>query len=517
MRTLFSILAVAACAAWGQEAAVIPRPVSVTSGTGVFHWKPGMKLAVDAGSAQAGRVLEAGLNLKAEATAAKPAAGIRVTVDPALAVPSGEGYTLDVTPSLISIRGKGPAGAFYGAQTLLQLMPSGQASEVRAVRIKDYPRFVWRGLMLDTARHFLPKPAVLKFIDLAAMQKMNVVQLHLTDDQGWRIEIRKYPLLTGVGSMRKQTLIGHEEKPKGFDGKPHGGFYSQADIAEMVQYARERFVELVPEIEMPGHAQAALAAYPELGNTSQKLEVFTQWGVNPNVFNVEERTILFLQDVLTEVMQMFPGKFIHVGGDEVPLDQWKASPAAQARMKQLGLTKEVQLHGYLMRRMDQFLTQHGRRMVGWDEILEGGVDQSATVMSWRGNKGGIEAAKMGHDVVMAPTTHTYFDYYQTKSPSEPLAIGGFLPLETVYGFEPVPPELTAEQGKHVLGTQGQAWSEYMPVASHMEYMLFPRLTALAEVAWTPAARKNYADFQKRLPVMEQRWKAMGVNYHPSQK
>ncbi|MBI4892462.1 MAG: beta-N-acetylhexosaminidase [Acidobacteria bacterium] len=500
---------------WGQEAAVIPRPVSATNRPGVFHWKPGMKLVVDARSAAAGRLLAAALGTPAEEGAAKAAAGIRVRVDPALQVPSDEGYVLDVGPKLISILGKGPAGAFYGAQTLLQLMPAGQGSEVRCVRVKDYPRFAWRGMMLDTARHFMPKPAVLKFIDLLAMQKLNVLQLHLTDDQGWRIEIRKYPMLTGTGSMRKETREGHENKRQGFDGKPHGGYYSQADIAEIVKYAQDRFVEIVPEIEMPGHAQAALAAYPELGNTNQKLDVFTQWGVNKNVFNVNEKTILFLQDVLDEVMQMFPGKFIHVGGDEVPLDQWKASPAAQARMKQLGLEEVVELHGYFIRRMDQFITAHGRRLVGWDEILEGGVDKSATVMSWRGSKGGIAAAKDGHDVVMAPTTHTYFDYYQAKDPKEPLAIGGFLPLEKVYSFEPVPAELTPEQGKHILGTQGQAWTEYMPTPSHVEYMLFPRLTALAEVAWTPAARKDYADFRKRLPGMEQRWKALGVNYRPS--
>ncbi len=266
---------------------------------------------------------------------------------------------------------------------------------------------------------------------------------------------------------------------------------------------------------MPGHAQAAIASYPELGNTGEPLEVLTHWGVNKNVFNVNEKTILFLQDVLDEVLALFPSKFIHVGGDEVPLDQWKSSPQAQARMKDLGLSSEVQLHGYFIRRMDDFLTKHGRRLIGWDEILEGGVNPSATVMSWRGTKGGIKAAKAGHDVVMADNTHTYFDYYQSKDPNEPLAIGGFLPLEMVYSFDPIPPELSAQEGKRILGTQGQLWTEYIATPEHLEYMAFPRMVALAEVAWSPASVKDYASFLERLRVQEERWKVLGVNFRPT--
>jgi hexosaminidase len=503
----------AMCVAAAAEIAVTPRPVAVTPLQGVFQMDSSIMLAADPRAPQASRLLSHQLALKSAASIKACGNCVHITVVPGLAVPSDEGYVLEVTPNSVEIRGKGPAGAYYGAQSLLQLLNS--AKQVPCVRIEDYPRFQWRGVLLDPARHFIPKQAVLKFIDEFAAQKMNVLHLHLTDDQGWRVEIRKYPRLTEVGSMRKETRAGHEREAKGFDGKPHGGFYSQADIREIVAYAADRFVSILPEIEMPGHAQAALAAYPELGNTGEKLEVFTRWGVNKNVFNVNESTILFLQNVLDEVLMLFPNKFIHVGGDEVPFDQWKASPAAQARMKELGLKSEAELHGYFIRRMDQFLTKRGRRLVGWDEILEGGVDRSATVMSWRGNKGGIAAARLGHDVVMAPNSHTYFDYYQAKSPGEPLAIGGFVPLEKVYEFDPVPPELTAEEGRRILGTQGQLWSEYMPTPERVEYMAFPRSTALAEVAWTPKARTDYADFLRRLRGFEQRWKSRGVNFRPT--
>jgi hexosaminidase len=514
MRTLACILILAAgCAA--AEVPVIPRPVSVTAGEGVFQIRANTALMVDSRCAEAGRLLAAQLPLRPSARAGRRDNGISIAVDPQLNLPSEEGYVLEVTAKRVEIRGKGPAGAYYGAQSLLQLIEPGGAKRIRAVRIEDYPRFPWRGLLLDPARHFLPKAAVLKFIDALAMHKLNSLHLHLTDDQGWRVEIKRYPRLTGVGSMRKETRVGHEREGKGFDGQPHGGFYTQADIRQMAAYARERFVNLVPEIEMPGHAQAAIAAYPELGNTGEKLEVWTRWGVNRNVFNVNESTIVFLQNVLEEVLAMFPGRYIHVGGDEVPLDQWKASREAQARMKELGLRREIELHGYFIRRMDKYLTERGRRLVGWDEILEGGADRSAVVMSWRGNKGGIEAARKGHDVVMAPNTHTYFDYYQAKTPGEPLAIGGFVPLEKVYEFDPVPPELTAEEAKRILGAQGQLWAEYMPTPAAVEYMAFPRAAALAEVVWTPEPRRNYADFRARLAAHERRLKALGLNFRPA--
>jgi hexosaminidase len=509
-------------------AAVIPLPERMEAGNGAFVVKPGAVIVAGGPARAAGeylaQVLAPATGFRLKVVERGPGRNvIRITLNSSWKDLGQEGYRLEASSQRVEIRAAAAAGAFYGVQTLRQLLPAAvYASTVQhgiewtvpAAKIEDRPRLAWRGALIDVARHFMPKETILKFIDLLAMQKMNTLQLHLTDDQGWRVEIRKYPRLTQVGGMRKETRLGHERRSKEFDGKPHGGFYTQADIREMVEYGRSRHVTLVPEIEMPGHAQAALAAYPELGNTGQKLEVFTYWGVNRNVFNVDERTILFLQDVLGEVTEMFPGRFIHVGGDEVPLDQWKASAEAQARLKELGLKETVQLHGYFIRRMDEYLRGKGRRLVGWDEILEGGVDRSATVMSWRGSKGGIQAARQGHDVVMAPNTHTYFDYYQGKPEEEPLAIGGFVPLEKVYAFDPVPSELNVEEAKRIMGTQGQLWTEYIPTPSQLEYMAFPRLAALAEAAWRPAGTGDYAKFVERLRVQEERWKALGVRFRP---
>jgi hexosaminidase len=371
-------------------------------------------------------------------------------------------------------------------------------------------------MMLDVARHFMPKEFVLKFIDLVAFHKMNSLHLHLTDDQGWRIEIKKYPRLTEVGAWRDETLVGHSsQKPHRFDGKRHGGFYSQDDIREIVDYAAQRYVTILPEIEMPGHAQSAIAAYPELGTTGRPLPVLTYWGVNPNIFNANEETIVFLQNVLTEVLDLFPSPFIHVGGDEAVKEQWERSPEAQARIAELGLEDEHELQSYFIKRMDSFLAERGRRLIGWDEILEGGLAPGATVMSWRGVKGGIEAAKAGHDVVMAPTTHTYLDYYQSRDKEkEPLAIGGFLPLEKVYSFHPIPRQLTKEEAKHVLGAQAQLWAEYIPNPEHMEYMAFPRMVALSECVWTPKEKKDFDDFKNRLKTHLQRLDVLDVNYRP---
>ncbi|MFC1761029.1 beta-N-acetylhexosaminidase [Planctomycetota bacterium] len=341
---------------------------------------------------------------------------------------------------------------------------------------------------------------------------------HLTEDQGWRIEIKKYPKLTEVGAWRKETLVGHaRNKPHTFDSKRHGGFYTQDEIRDIVTYAKQRFVTVVPEIEMPGHAQAAIAAYPELGVTGESLEVLTWWGVNPNILNVEESTIQFMQDVLIEVLDLFDSPFIHIGGDEAPKKQWEESERVQARMQALGLSDEHALQSWFIKRMDTFLAERDRRLIGWDEILEGGLAPGATVMSWRGQKGGIVAARAGHDVVMAANGYTYFDYYQSKAKTEPLAIGGYLPLEKVYGFDPVPPELSPTEAVHILGVQGQVWTEYIPTPSHAEYMAFPRVCALAEVAWTPVAAKNFAAFQKRLHRHMTRLQVLAVNARPLEK
>ncbi len=451
---------------------------------------------------------------------------ISLKLDATLTRLGNEGYLLDVTPQRVAIRAPRDAGVFYGVQTLSQLFPPAIFSPVRqgvvwdlqAVHVEDQPRFGWRGAMLDVCRYFMPKEFVLEFIDLLALHKLNTFHWHLTDDQGWRIEIKKYPRLTQVGAWRKQTRLGHEGRnAHGFDKQPHGGFYTQREIREVVEYARQRHITVVPEIEMPGHAQAAIAAYPHLGVKGEPLEVLTRWGISANIFNPNEQTILFMQDVLGEVVKLFPGTFIHVGGDEAIKDQWKASPQVQARIKELGLKDEHELQSYFIRRMDSFLTSKGRRLIGWDEILEGGLAPGATVMSWRGVKGGITAAKSGHDVVMAPTTHTYLDYYQSQDPGELHAIGGHLPLETVYAFEPIPEDLTAEESRHVLGAQAQIWTEYIPTPGHVEYMAFPRLIALSEVAWSPKERKNYPDFLARLGVHEGRLQLLNVNFRPIKK
>jgi hexosaminidase len=433
-----------------------------------------------------------------------------------------EGYMLSARPGGVTLTARTEAGLFYAAQTLRQLLPpaifsptplADVAWSVPAVDITDRPRFKWRGMHLDVARHFMPLEFVKKFIDLLALHKMNVFHWHLTEDQGWRIEIKKYPKLTEVGAWRKETRAGHERDKAGFDGVPHGGFYTQAEARQVVAYAAERHITVVPEIEMPGHAQAAIAAYPELGNTDEKLEVWTQFGINTHVVNVEESTIQFYQDVLREVLDVFPSKYIHIGGDECPKEEWRASERAQASMRELDLKDEDALQSWFIRRMDDFLNAHGRTLVGWDEILEGGLAPNAVVMSWRGEEGGIAAAKAHHDVVMAPNAHTYFDHYQSEDrTSEPLAIGGFLPLEKVYGYEPIPPQLKADEATHVLGAQGQLWTEYMKTPQHVEYMAFPRLCALAEVVWSPREGRDFAEFTQRLATHLARLDALNVNY-----
>ena len=436
-----------------------------------------------------------------------------------------EGYELDVTPASIQIRAAALAGVFYGTQSLRQLLPprafsrstvSGVSWTVPALEILDYPRFSWRGSHLDVGRHFMPVTFVKKFIDLLAAHKLNRFHWHLTEDQGWRLEIKRYPRLTSVGAWRRQTIIG---RPRGdstrwrFDKKRHGGFYTQDQVRDVVKYAAERFITVVPEIEMPGHAQAAISAYPELGVTGEQIPVWTRWGVARNILNAEDSTVRFMQNVLEEVLELFPSEFIHIGGDEAPKDFWATSPRIQQRIRELGLFGEAQLQSWFIHQMDAFLTSKGRRLIGWDEILEGGLAPGAAVMSWRGYRGGIAAAKEGHDVVMSPTTYTYFDFYPTRNNRrEPLAIGGFLPLDSVYVFEPVPRDLSPEEARHVLGAQSQLWTEYMPTSRQVEYMAFPRLGALAEVVWTPVERKDLTDFKLRLPSYLSRLGSYGVNY-----
>ncbi len=512
---------------------VIPQPVEMKVQAGEFILSKDTVILTDESLSMLARRLSCRLEPAtgyALAVMTKKSArgkAIVLLLDRQLSRLGREGYQLTVTPRQVSIRAAEPAGVFYGIQTMLQLLPpdifreakvAGMAWNVPCVQIEDYPRFQWRGLMLDCSRHFMPKEFVKKFIDLSAMLKMNSFHWHLTDDQGWRIEIKKYPRLTEVGAWRKETLVGRLHESTTFDSVRHGGFYTQEDIREIVAYAHDRFINVVPEIEMPGHAQAAIAAYPELGCAGKPLEVFTTFGVNPNIFNPSESTLRFLQDVLTEVLELFPSPFIHVGGDEAIKPQWKASAEIQARIKELGLKNEEEMQSYFIKRMDEFLTSKGRRLIGWDEILEGGLAPNATVMSWRGEKGGIAAAKAGHDVVMTPTNYTYLDYYQSKdTKNEPLAIGGYLPLEVVYNYEPIPKEIAASDTHHVLGSQGQIWTEYIPNPKQAEFMAFPRAAALAETTWSPKVRKQYADFIERLMLQQKRWDARDVNYRPQQQ
>lgn len=445
---------------------------------------------------------------------------IYLKIDTALTHLGQEGYALDVTPQHITIRGASSAGVFYAVQTFRQLLPVEIFAEtvvqsewrIPSVAIEDHPRFSWRGLMLDTARHFIPKAEIFKFIDLLALHKMNVLHLHLTDDQGWRVEIKKYPGLTEVGSQRKETIVGHARKSQGYDGIPHGGFYSQEDLREIVAYASARFITIVPEVDIPGHAMSAIAAYPEFGVTGKSIEVGTTWGIFPYLYSPTEEALQFLRDVFTEIMDIFPGRYIHVGGDEAIKDQWKASESVQVRIKELGLKDEEELQSWFLSQIGMFLAQNGRRLVGWDEILHGGLPPGATVMSWRGIEGGIAAAQAQHDFVMSSCTNLYFDYYQSNDPAEPQGIGGYLPLDVVYGFDPVPAALTVEQARYMLGTQCQLWTEYVKTTDHLEYMLFPRMIAVAEMGWTPQQQREFPDFCQRLAVHEGRLERLNVNF-----
>lgn len=447
----------------------------------------------------------------------------------------GDGaYNLTVNKKGIYIGGDNESGVFYGVQSLIQLLPvpapMQKTTETKLripfVSITDYPRFAYRGLMLDVGRHFLPVDFVKKYIDYLALHKMNYFHWHLTDDQGWRIEIKKYPKLTEVGAWRNGTIIGHYPG-KGNDNERDGGFYTQEDVKEIVKYAAERYITVVPEIEMPGHAMAAIAAYPELscfpeeptikyfdsrstwaGDSSGK-QVMQSWGVYNDVFVPSENTFTFLQGVIDEVIGLFPSKYIHVGGDECPKDNWKRSAFCQQLMKEKGLKNEHELQSYFVQRMEKYINSKGRSIIGWDEILEGGLAPNATVMSWRGEKGGIEAAKQKHDVIMTPTTYLYFDYAQTKN-EDSLVIGGFLPLEKVYKYEPYAKELTAEQAKYIKGVQANLWTEYIKYPTKVEYMIFPRVSALSEIQWSPKEKKNWPDFQKRIQTQFKRydlWKA----------
>lgn len=416
-----------------------------------------------------------------------------------------EGYILTIRPEFITVSGKG-AGLFYGLQSLLQILPLEKTSalKVPCAEIVDEPRFRYRGMHLDAALHFFPVSFVKKIIDMMAQYKLNTFHWHLTEDQGWRIEIKKYPELTKSGAWRAQTLIGNLQNPLGYDNTPHGGFYTQQEIREVVAYAAARHVNIIPEIELPGHCTAALAAYPNLAcnNNPGPFKVVEGWGIYDEVFCAgKESTFEFLEDVFTEVLELFPSKYIHIGGDEARKKRWQACDLCQKRIKENNLRNEHELQSYFVQRIEKFLNSKGRSIIGWDEILEGGLAPNATVMSWRGESGGIAAAKLGHDVVMSPSSYVYFDFAQGNPDQEPLSIGNYTPLDKVYGYNPLPDALTVEQQKHVIGVEACVWTEYMKTPAKVEYMILPRMFALSEIAWSPLEKKNYKNFsEERLPI-----------------
>ncbi|MFO7724092.1 MAG: beta-N-acetylhexosaminidase [Oceanipulchritudo sp.] len=455
--------------------------------------------------------------LPLEGKAQNPTPAFHLGINPSL---DPEAYSLKLSAEEIRLEGGDGAGVFYGVQTLIQLSnPWSRESAASAPPVcfpegvvEDAPSFSYRGLHVDVGRHLFPVSFLKQTLEMMARYKLNRFHWHLTEDQGWRIEIKRYPRLQEIAAHRRESLVGHlKDTPHRFDGIPYGGFYTQEEIREIVAYARERFITVIPEIELPGHAQAAIAAYPELGCVSDPLEVATTWGIKKNVYCPSEETFTFLENVLTEVMELFPGEYIHIGGDECPKDQWKASPFCQQVMRENGLENEEELQSYFIGRIASFLKQHGRRIIGWDEILEGGLVPDATVMSWRGESGGIEAAKSGHDIIMTPSEFCYFDYYQADGPDEPLAIGGMLPPEKVYQYTPLPEALSSREQKHILGIQGSVWSEYIKTPEAFEYMVYPRAQALAEVAWSPLSKRNWEDFRKRL-LRHLAWmRAGGIN------
>lgn len=427
--------------------------------------------------------------------------------------PIAGAYNMEVKKDGVYIGGDNETGVFYGVQTLLQLLPVEKSTTLHIpfVAITDYPRFQYRGLHLDVGRHFFPPAFIKRYIDYIALHKLNYFHWHLTEDQGWRIEIKKYPKLTSVGSYRDGTIIGRYPG-KGNDSLHYGGFYTQQEVKEIVAYAAKRYVTIIPEIELPGHALAALASYPNLGCTGGPYKVQGTWGVFKEVFCAGNDTVFsFLQDVLNEVIPLFPAKYVHVGGDECPKDSWKVCPKCQARMKTLGLKDEHELQSYFIQRMEKYINGKGKTIIGWDEILEGGLAPNAVVMSWRGEQGGIDAAKLNHDVIMTPGSHLYIDHSQTKN-EDSVTIGGFLPIQRTYSYEPVPKELTPEQAKHILGAQGNVWTEYMKNTSKVEYMVFPRISAVSEVVWSPKEKRSWESFEPRLLVQFKRYALWGVNY-----
>jgi hexosaminidase len=508
---LFSLLAVlpllTGCSSKKSETSIssvqiIPQPVNLVTGNEVYELPENISILAATPEATSAAIFLSDFfkskNLSVTNQSNSERTGeILLIIKPDTTL-GEEGYTLSVNSKGVSIEANAGSGLFYGVQSLIQII-STDGKQIPYVEITDYPRFSYRGLHLDVGRHMFPIEFIKKYIDLMARHKFNRFHWHLTEDQGWRIEIKKYPKLQEVAAYRKETLIGHAGEPETFDGKRYGGYYTQEQIKEVVQYATDRYVTIIPEIELPGHSQAALAAYPELGCTGGPYETVTKWGVFEHVYCTgKEETFKFLEGVLDEVTELFPGQYIHIGGDECPKTNWKNCTHCQKRMKSLNLKDEHELQGYFVQRIEKYLNNKGKQIIGWDEILEGGLAPNATVMSWRGEEGGIAAAKQKHNVIMTPGNWCYFDHYQDSSKTEPLAIGGLTSVSEVYSYEPLPSQLTSEEAKYILGAQANLWTEYITTPEHAEYMAYPRACALAEVVWSPKESRNLNDFFQRM-------------------
>jgi hexosaminidase len=539
VRSFFISILLCSALSFAQEVNIIPQPVQVIKQNGNFIITPQTSLVVAnkediATAAFLNKylsdyygfelaIVQKASNNYIKFKSLKKVVGLK-----------SEGYSLKSGNERVLIEGNSAIGTFYGMQTLIQLLPVEKSNSLKiaSIDVKDEPRFAYRGAMLDVGRHFFPVAFIKKYIDYLALHKLNYFHWHLTEDQGWRIEIKKYPKLTEIGSKRNGSIIGRYPG-KGSDNIPEEGFYTQEEVKDIVKYASDRFITVIPEIEMPGHSSAAIAAYPilscfpeekseladsmisekskqELASGRTKI-VQETWGVFTDVYAPTEYTFKFLEDVLDEVMALFPSKYIHVGGDESPKDAWKKSEFCQQLIKEKGLKDEHGLQSYFIQRMEKYINGKGRTLIGWDEILEGGLAPNAVVMSWRGEEGGIAAAKENHQVIMTPGSHVYLDHSQTKNDSE-VTIGGFLPLETVYGYEPVPKELNEQQAKYVLGAQGNVWTEYMSNPAKVEYMIFPRLSALSEVLWSAKEKKDWPSFQIKMETMKKRYIMWGANY-----
>ncbi|MGN7205045.1 beta-N-acetylhexosaminidase [Pedobacter sp. SAFR-022] len=533
MKKAISVLLLAGCFIVGKaQVNIIPKPAELTTQQGTFLINAKTKIvAKDAAVQHSANFLNEflqdiyGFKLAISKVASPNAIDLSVGGNSSS---TAGAYQFQSTKNGVKINGANPEGVFYGVQTLIQLLPTEKAASlsIPLVQVKDEPRFGYRGMHLDVGRHFFPVSYIKKYIDYIALHKMNYFHWHLTEDQGWRIEIKKYPKLTSVGAYRNGTIIGRFPGT-GNDNQKYGGFYTQEEIKEVVRYAATRYVTIIPEIEMPGHASAAIAAYPELSTFPEESTTFPPktvwagpttgkqvqqtWGVFTDVFSPSEKTFKFLEDVIDEVVALFPAPYIHIGGDESPKDNWKRSEFCQQLIKEKGLKDEHELQSYFIQRMEKYINSKGKKIIGWDEILEGGLAPNATVMSWRGEKGGIEAAKQKHNVIMTPTTYVYFDYAQTKK-EDSVTIGGFIPLRKVYDYEPIPAELNADEHKYVLGAQANLWTEYVKNGRKVEYMVFPRMTALSEVLWSRKEDKNWEDFQPRLKTQLKRFDLWNINY-----